>query len=240
MLYLPPKYDYGRDAKNGMSLFETQTKLFMFFLPGLTITGVTGVNIATITAGHVLDAMCFLLGEFAFLTAQAKCNFPVVNTPFHTEPVTNTAFDAFAVQGELESGATATFNMFSTTPETATSFTWTITGDKGSLKFEGGFINIQMDPPTLYRQGSDGQGKSTGLTADVYGERDKTKDVRWKAVEVDEPIAYGQVGELYDAFANGEKVKGCLVDFEGAALRHRMLDACFKSARDGTRETYRK
>jgi predicted dehydrogenase len=51
-------------------------------------------------------------------------------------------------------------------------------------------------------------------------------------------MAYGQVGEVYDAIANGEKVKGCLVDFEGAALRHRMLDACFKSARDGTRETY--
>lgn len=51
-------------------------------------------------------------------------------------------------------------------------------------------------------------------------------------------MAYGQVGEVFDAIANGESVKGCLIDFEGAALRHRTLDACFKSARDGTRETY--
>jgi hypothetical protein len=52
-------------------------------------------------------------------------------------------------------------------------------------------------------------------------------------------MAVGGVGELYEAIASGEDGKHCLVDFEGAALRHRMLEACAKSARYGTRERYR-
>jgi predicted dehydrogenase len=116
--------------------------------------------------------------------------------------------------------------MYATTAEAAASLTWTITGEKGSLRFDGTYVNLQMVPPTLSRHRGGGD-----------------KGV-WEIVEVKEALAsglvWGQVGELYYAFANGEKVKGCLVDFEGAALRHRMLDACFKSSRDGTRETYRK
>lgn len=85
------------------------------------------------TAGHTLDAMCFFLGEFSWLTAQAKVNFLAVNTPFHDGLVTRDTFDSFAVQGELESGAMVTFYTFSTTLATGSSFTWTITGEKGPL-----------------------------------------------------------------------------------------------------------
>lgn len=53
--------------------------------------------------------MCFLLGEFAFLNANAKINFPVVATPFHKDPVSSTAFDSLSVHGELESGTMAAF-----------------------------------------------------------------------------------------------------------------------------------
>lgn len=173
--------------------------------------------------------MCFLLGEFAHLTAQTKVNFPVINTPFHDGPVTRDAPDSLSIQGELESGAMVTYHMFSTTQAAKTSFSWTITGDKGSLKFDGDFINIQMQPPKLYMQKGSDDGTPNTEVEDV-----------WKPIEVDDAMAFGQIGEVYAAFANGEKIKGSLVDFEGAALRHRMLDACFKSARDGTRETYRK
>ncbi|RDW56676.1 galactose metabolism regulatory protein GAL80 [Coleophoma cylindrospora] len=210
MIFFPPAYDYSRDAKNG-------------------------ANITTIIAGHVLDAMCFLLGEFAFLTANAKVNFPEVTTPFHDGPVSVTAFDSLSIHGELESGTTATFQIFSTTSG-MNSFTWIITGEKGSLKFEADGVAIQMDPPKLFWY----QQEASKSSAEIYTELDGGPRETWEPVEVADPMAYGQVGEVYHAFAIGEKVKGCLVDFEGAALRHRMLDACFKSARDGTRETYRK
>lgn len=60
----------------------------------------------------------------------------------------------------------------------------------------------------------------------------------WQEVLVEDPLAFGQVGELYLALADGENVPGVLTDFDQAALRHRMLEACVKSARDGTREEY--
>jgi len=104
----------------------------------------------TTIAGHVLDATCFLLGEFAFLNANAKVNFPMVTTPFHAGPVSVTAFDSLSVHGELESGTAATFQIFSTTSG-MNSLTWVITGERGSLKFEAGGVAIQMDPPNLFR-----------------------------------------------------------------------------------------
>jgi predicted dehydrogenase len=180
----------------------------------------TAANITTISSGHILDAMCFLLGEFSSLTAQARCVFPSITTPHHAEPVSRDAFDTLSVQGVLESGATATFHVFSTTSEAAPSITWIITGKKGSLKFDGQNVNIQMVAPDLFSH---------------YG---SGRERNWERIAVDAPMAFGQVGEVYSAFASGEKAKGCLVDFKGAALRHRMLEACFKSSRDGTRETY--
>jgi hypothetical protein len=93
-----------------------------------------------------------------------------------------------------------------------------------------------MDPPDLFRY----KPEVPKSGAEVYIELDGRQHEIWEPVEVVPPMAYGQVGVVYDAIANGEKVKGCLVDFKGTALRHRMLDACFKSARNGTRETYRK
>jgi predicted dehydrogenase len=96
--------------------------------------------------------MRFLLGEFSSLTAQVKTNVPVVTGPFHDGPVTRDSPDSISIHGELESGAAVTFHMFSTTFATNASFAWTITGDKGSLKFEGNLVNIQMEPPTLYWQ----------------------------------------------------------------------------------------
>lgn len=166
--------------------------------------------------------MCFLLGEFASLTAHARCMFPSISTPHHAEPFSRDAFDTLSVQGILESGAAAAFHVFSTTSEAAPSITWTITGEKGSLRFDGIHVNIQMVAPVLSHHHGSGSAGS------------------WVKVETEPPMAFGQVGELYSMFANGEKVQGCLVDFEGAALRHRMLEACFKSSRDGTRETYAK
>jgi predicted dehydrogenase len=167
--------------------------------------------------------MCFLLGEFSHLT-------PTTNTAFRHSPNQQndhesqnpTSPDSFSVQGILDSGAAVSFHMFLMTAEAPSSVSWAITGEKGSLKFEGSNINIQMIPPTLYQHQGGGS------------------KMNWEKVEVPAPMAFGGVGELYEAIALGEKVEGCLVNFEMVALRHRMLDACARSAKDGTRETYRK
>ncbi|KAL3486202.1 hypothetical protein BJX62DRAFT_242193 [Aspergillus germanicus] len=185
LLYLPPRLDYEHDARNR-------------------------ADISTITSGHVLDAMCFLLGEFESLSSSINCFFPTITTPRHKDEVKRDAPDSILVQGVLQSGAMGSFSMVLTPPGTPSSFTWAIAGETGALKFESNNINIQIFPPKLhwYKMAGDGQTSA------------------WEEVTVPEPIHFGQVGELYQAFANGEEVPGVLTDFDGTALRHRMLEAC--------------
>ncbi|PCG97462.1 Hypothetical protein PENO1_063240 [Penicillium occitanis (nom. inval.)] len=198
LLYLPPRFDYEHEAKNR-------------------------ADISTITSGHVLDALCFLLGEFDNLSSVMNCAFPVITTPHHEGLVTRDAPDSFLVQGVLKTGTVVSFSMFLTPPGTPSSLTWTIAGEKGALKFEANNINIQILPPKLYW---------------YHSRPDTNGPPEWQEVPVEDPLAFGQVGELYLALADGENVPGILTDFDQAALRHSMLEACVKSARDGTREKY--
>ena len=152
-----------------------------------------------------------------------NCAFPVITTPHHEGPVTRDAPDSFLVQGVLKTGTVVSFSMFLTPPGAPSSFTWTIAGEKGALKFEANNINIQIVPPKLYW---------------YHSRLNMNKPPEWQEVPVEDPLAFGQVGELYQAIADAEKVPGILTDFDQAALRHSMLEACVKSARDGTREKY--
>ncbi|CEJ62740.1 hypothetical protein PMG11_11231 [Penicillium brasilianum] len=196
LLYLPPRFDYEHKAANR-------------------------ADISTITSGHVLDALCFLLGEFESLSSTINCFFPNIETDHHKEPVKRDAPDSILVQGKLQSGAVASFSMILTPPGTPSSFTWTIAGEKGALKLESSNINIQIIPPKVYIHRTD-----SGCVSE------------WEEVPVTEPLHFGQVGELYQAFVDGEKVPGILTDFDGAALRHRMLEACLTSSKTGILQRY--
>ena len=55
---------------------------------------------------------------------------------------------------------------------------------------------------------------------------------------MDSPIAFGGIGEVYDAFAQGKGMEGGLVNFEGAVIRYRMLAAMERCAKNGTGERY--
>jgi predicted dehydrogenase len=169
-----------------------------------------------ITSGHILDAQAFLLGEYRYVNASTNCFFPEVNTPYHSHTVKRDAPDSFMVQGLLTSGAVASLSLVLTTSSNPSEFTWTISGEKGTLKMEGQNINIQMIGPKLswYHDGA------------------------WREVALRDPLAFGQVGDLYQTIAKGEDIPGSIVDFQGAALRQRMLEACWKSAEHGTRESY--
>lgn len=175
-----------------------------------------GANISMITSGHILDAQAFLLGEYRHLKATTNCFFPQVTTPHHTHTVNRDAPDSFMVQGVLTSGATASLSLALTTSSNPSEFKWTISGEKGTLRMEGPNINIQMVGPKLswYHDGA------------------------WEQVALRESLGFGQVGDLYQAIAAGDHIPGSIVDFDGAALRQRMLEACWKSDEQGTQESY--
>ena len=196
----------------------------------------SGANVVTIPTIHSLDPLCYLLGEFKYLNATTATTFPELRfnqaDGSKTEPVKSDIADFVSIQGVLESGATATFVSSSTTDATPAKFEWIISGEKGSLKFEGPSQFIAMAPHTLSHYAP--------LKQDGKGDEEKGPYAfegpvgKWEEVEV-EKGGFGGIGEVYAAFAAGDKD---LVDFDEAVKRHKMVEAIFRSAKNGTRESY--
>ena len=166
--------------------------------------------------------MCFLLGEFKTLNATSATNFPEIRwiqqDGSKSAPEKKNIADWISVQGILESGASASFAFTCTTAATPEQFSWIISGEKGSLKFEGTSFAIQMGQSTLYQY--------------IPGE-----GAKWEEVKIPPDSGhFGGIGEVYAAFAEGKK-EG-LVDFDEAVKRHKMVEAIYRSAEKGTRESY--
>lgn len=196
----------------------------------------SGADMVTIPTIHALDPLCYLLGEFKSLNATTATTFPelrfVQADGSRGEPVKNNIADFISIQGVLESGATVNFVFSSTTEATPGRFEWIISGEKGSLKIDGPSQFIAMAPHKLYQL-------APALENDKEEEEDNSfatlaKGGQWKEVEF-EKGPFGGIGEVYAAFADGNKD---LVDFDEAVKRHRMVEAIYRSAAKGTRESY--
>lgn len=200
----------------------------------------SGANLVTIPTIHSLDALCYLLGEFKFFNANIATTFPELRyiqaDGTKGKPIKNNGADSISIQGVLESGASATYMFSSTSEATPAYFEWIIFGEEGSLKFRGPNHLMAMAPHTLYRSAQpkrrrrkEGKGGGGG---GLYATKEAGK---WEEVEVGTPGPFGGIGEVYAAFAKGDKD---LVDFDGAVRRHRMVEAIFRSSKSGTRESY--
>lgn len=195
----------------------------------------SGANVVTIPTIHSLDPLCYLLGEFKSLNATTAITFPELRyiqaDGSKTEPVKSNLADFVSIQGVLESGATVNFVSSSTTEATPAHFEWIISGEEGSLKFEGPGQFIAMAPPTLYQSAPP---KQEGKGEEEKGRVATQEGRKWEEVEVGKG-GFGGIGEVYAAFAEGNKD---LVDFDVAVKRHKMVEAIFRSAKEGTRESY--
>lgn len=195
----------------------------------------SGANLVTIPTIHALDPLCYLLGEFKSLNATTATTMPELRFTqadgSKSEPVKSNIADFVSIQGVLESGATVSYVSSSTTEATPGHFEWIVSGEEGSLKFESGNQFIAMAPPTLYQFALPKQdGKDDGDKG-PYATKEGGK---WEEVEV-EKGPFGGIGGVYAAFAEGNKD---LVDFDEAVKRHQMVEAIFRSAKNGTRESY--
>lgn len=197
------------------------------------MTVFAGANLFSITGGHILDSLCFLLGEFKALNALVHNALPEVQVMDAngklSAPVPRNFADSVGIHGVLESGASVSFSLKVTPPSTPDHFIWIISGEKMSLKLEGNSASIQIQPPTLFKHDAPEGGK----TSEMYG---KQKPATWEEVEVKQSGFFGGTGELYEAFAKGETE--VLVDFEGAVVRHKMVEAVFTSGREGRWVSY--
>jgi len=173
----------------------------------------------SVAAAHILDPLCYILSDFKSLNATTAITFPTmqfVGADGKKDPPIERKFaDWISVQGALEGGIMANSVISFTTDATPDRLEWIISGEKGSLKFDGPSVLIGYGQPTLY-QFTPGQG------------------AMWEEVKVDSAM-FGGIGEVYAAYADG---KEGFVDFEGAVQRHKMVEAIYRSAEKGTRESY--
>lgn len=197
----------------------------------------------TIPFGHAVDALCHVLGEIKDLSATLANLRPELqlvdkdNKPLKT--VTKTAPDYVSVTGFLVNGGGVVNVTYAPGfSRTNRDFHWEINGTEGSLVLEGdGFGgpvggHIQMFQPTVRL----GTGNPTFNT---HG----TEVAPQEKLEVVHPGKASElalnVGKAWDAWAGFGLDEGYSVTtFEDALLRHKMIDAIYRSAKQGTRENY--
>jgi predicted dehydrogenase len=178
-----------------------------------------GANTLTIAAGHAIDALCFVLGEFDELSARLATTI----TEWHnTDDGTTsqvTSPDWIQVGGRLEGGAEVAF-LVTTVPANASGNRFEIYGTEGTLVISGGSANVG---PSQLRgaRGSDALAEMQPPEQFVLSTELKSGPSR-------------NVGQAYariaSAFASSEPYHP---DFAHAVKRHKLIDAIERSAAEG-------
>jgi predicted dehydrogenase len=180
-----------------------------------------GANTLTIQGGHGIDALCFLLGEFAEVSARVTTRvteWRLVDTGA-TVPVD--APDNISVAGRLESGAEVAIQV-AAVPSNPSGYRLEIYGRDGSLTLTaGGSVNI--GPSRLFGA----QGKESLAALDV--------PERFTLVPEGTPVGPPRnVAQAYALLADARSDGGAWgPDFDAAVQRHRLLDAFERSSNEG-------
>ncbi|KEF62725.1 uncharacterized protein A1O9_00698 [Exophiala aquamarina CBS 119918] len=184
-----------------------------------------GANMVTIPAGHAMDALCYVLGEFKDLQATLANSQPSVPVTDAAGKVLRTAdktsHDWMSVSGTLVGGGVATTVYHAGSSPRGANFYWEINGTKGTLVLEGPVGHVQMFHPTLKILRA---GEKAAKLEDVQVDASPKPDFSFN------------VGKAWDAFlGHGD---GHVTSFEDALVRHRMIDAIYRSNESGKRESY--
>lgn len=183
-----------------------------------------GANLLTIPFGHGVDAMCYVLGELAYVSATLANRRPRFSVTDREGKVvseaTKTSHDYIAVNGTLQKsgGVVSVVYEGGMNPTGGPSFFWQINGTKGAVVLEGAVGHVQMYQPKVRFARTGEEAKEL----EVY---------QW----ADDDFSYA-VGEGWNAFAG--KGDGHVTTFEDALLRHKMIEAIYKSNENGKREKY--
>lgn len=186
-----------------------------------------GANLLTVAAGHSLDTLNHVLGEFADLSAASAIRRPLITAEQTRERIVKTAIDQVAVIGTLTSGATASIHVREAVAG-GTGFLWEINGADGTLRITAEAALPEIVPLTV--AGARGRGKPAELAVPM-ALREK-----WPTLSgLDGAPAYN-VGRAYAAFAadidNGTHT---VPDFADAVGRHELIAAIERSAASGDR-----
>ena len=172
----------------------------------------------SINVGHLLDCIRYIFGEFQSVTAMIHNSRNTIEVrdekgkKIRDAPLTS--HDQMTVTGVLTSDAYASVHLRGGLYK-GTNLLWEIEGTKGELQVKGTSGILQFSSPTLY-------GSFDG------------EDMREIGLD-DEQGNHVNVGRAYDEFA---KEGGKYPTWEDDVVRHRLIDAIYKSVQTGRKQTY--
>jgi len=186
-----------------------------------------GANLLTIPAGHSLDILNYVLGEFADLSAVSDLRRPLITIEETGEQIVKTAADQIAVIGTLRSGVTASVHIREAVAG-GTGFLWEINGTDGTLRITADAAVPGIFPLTV--AGAQGRNEPAELVVQrALTEKSPT------LTSLEGAPAFN-VGRAYAAFAadiaNGTHT---VPDFADAVRRHEVIAAIERSAASGKR-----
>ena len=187
-----------------------------------------GTTMFTVHFGHLMDMLCFCLGEFASLSATLATRRPEVTIIETGRTAIGTAPDHIALSGMLESGATATVHLRGGHSRGANAF-WEINGTEGDLLLTGDHGNMHIAPLALH-----------GGRRDHFGLSLLPIDPRWRWVGGEVPDgAPFNVAQTYALLADDIRTgsRTC-PDFDDGLRRHRLLAAVEEADATGLRQSY--
>lgn len=187
-----------------------------------------GVSMLTVQFGHMIDGLCWCLGEFSQLSATLATRFPLVRRTDTEALVEKTIADQIAVSGLLVNGAVASVHYRSGSSSVG-NFVWEINGTKGDLVVTASHGRLQYSD--LKIQHGPGNGG--------------------KLVDMPVPSAYRLVHgcaptESFYTLAHAytlmrkDILNGTshIPRFADAVLRHRLIDAVEIASSTGSRQSY--
>lgn len=191
--------------------------------PGRIWQGVraNGANTLTISGGHAIDALCFVLGEFADVSARVTTMIREWRHEGSGESFAVDAPDNIMVAGQLVGGAEVSVHI-SSVPSNASGSRYEIYGRDGALVIRpGGSANI--GPNSLF-----GARGSAALEEMEIPER-------FHLVPEGTPAGPPRnVAQAYVRMAESlGKGEGFSPDFDLAVTRHRLIDAIERSSSEG-------
>src|SRR6266704_3352472 len=151
-----------------------------------------GANVLTIAAGHSLDILSHVLGEFAGLSAVSDLRRPLITIEETGQQIVKTAADQIAVIGTLTSGATASIHVREAVAG-GTGFLWEINGTGGTLRVTAGAAYPGIYPLTI--AGAHGRNEPAELAVPA------ALTQKWPALSNLEGAPAYNVGRTYAAFA---------------------------------------
>lgn len=181
---------------------------------------VNGANPMTIPGGHAIDALCYIVGEFAEVSARVTTRIDMWKHAVTGEDYPVDAPDTVTAAGLLKNGAEASYQVASV-PYNASGICMEIYGRKGTLVLTSKSVNIG---PSQLHMAVGSESLAEVAPPDSY-----------RLIPADMAAGPGRnVGQAYARFAQAlQSGSAASPDFVHAVQRHALIDAMERSHRDG-------